>query len=251
MVGKVDMTEEPWPKISASAKDLVTKLLTKDVKKRLTVKEALAHPWVREGGDASDTALDSAVLLRMRTFANQSKFKQLGMMMLVKHLKKEELEGLRKLFVEMDADKSGTITIDELRVGLDRHGAHMAKSEVEALMNSLDLDGSHSLTYDEFLAATVHMHKLECEENLLQAFADFDTDGSGSISAEELTTKLLELGIKNTKAEVLEIIAEVDTNHDGTIDYQEFVTLMCPRLLGHSAQETAATNRALRAKGAR
>ncbi len=27
--------------------------------------------------------------------------------MLVKHLKKEELEGLRKLFVEMDVDKSG------------------------------------------------------------------------------------------------------------------------------------------------
>ena len=143
----------------------------------------------------------------------------------------------------------GTITIDELRTGLDHHGAHLAKSEVEALMNSLDLDGTHSLTYDEFMAATVTMQKLESEENLLQAFADFDADGSGSITAEELTTKLLELGIKNSKQEVMDIIAEVDTNHDGTIDYAEFVELMCPRLLGHSTQETAAHKSAMLKKG--
>jgi calcium-dependent protein kinase len=147
------------------------------------------------------------------------------------------------------ASRAGTITIDELRSGLDQHGAHLAKSEVEALMGNLDLDGTLSLTYDEFLAATVHMQKLESEENLLQAFAEFDTDGSGSITADELTTKLLELGIKNSREEVMEIIKEVDTNQDGTIDYSEFVELMCPRLLGHSAKDTATTNRALKMKG--
>ncbi len=248
LVGKVDFSEDPWPSISPAAKDLVSKLLTKNVAQRLTVEQALKHPWVVEGG-ATDTPLDVAVLSRMRTFANQSKFKQLGTMMLVKHLKKEELEGLKKLFIEMDVDKSGTITVDELRLGLDQHGAHLAKSEVEALVDSLDLDGTHSLSYEEFLAATVHMQKLESEENLLSAFAEFDSDGSGSITAEELTTKLLELGIKNSRGEVAEIIAEVDSNHDGTIDYAEFVQLMCPRLLGHSAAETAAENRKMKMKG--
>jgi calcium-dependent protein kinase len=328
LVGKVDFSEDPWPKISAPAKDLVTKLLAKDVRARLTVEQALKHPWVADADSAPDAPLDSAVLSRMRTFANQSKFKQLargartrlractpahlctcapalcarahaacarsaapaaaaaqGMLMLVKHLKKEELEGLRKLFVEMDVDKSGTqahahthahahayhtlcvlthladarcahaallgtITIDELRSGLDQHGAHLAKSEVEALMNNMDLDGSHALSYDEFMAATVHMQKLESEDNLLQAFADFDTDGSGSISAEELAVKLVELGIKNSREEVMEIIKEVDTNNDGTVDYAEFVQLMCPRLLGHCAAETQVATRAMKMKGA-
>jgi serine/threonine protein kinase len=76
LVGKVDFSDDPWPSISASAKDLVKKLLNKDVSARLTVEQALKHPWVVEGG-APDNKLDNAVLTRMRTFANQSKFKQL------------------------------------------------------------------------------------------------------------------------------------------------------------------------------
>lgn len=52
----------------------------------------------------------------------------------MRYLKKEEIEGLRQLFLDMDMDASGTITLDELISGLDRHGAHVARSEVEALM---------------------------------------------------------------------------------------------------------------------
>jgi len=229
LVGKVDFSDSPWPKISSKAKELVKGLLTKDTSKRLNIEQALAHPWLAKGSQ-SDKALDSAVLTRMRTFANQSKFKKLGMMMLVKHLKKEELEGLRQLFIEMDTDQSGMITIEELRIGLDHHGAHMANSEVAALMDTLDMAGTHTLTYEEFLATTIQMHKLESEENLHQAFHDFDEDGSGSITEEELATKLVAMGVKATKQEIHDMIAEVDTDHNGCIDYNEFVSLMCPRL---------------------
>ena len=76
LVGKLDFSEDPWPKISEPAKDLVRKLLVRDATQRLTVEQALKHPWVVEGG-APDKPIDSAVLTRMRTFANQSKFKQL------------------------------------------------------------------------------------------------------------------------------------------------------------------------------
>jgi calcium-dependent protein kinase len=229
LLGKVDFSDPPWPKVSSGAKDLIKGLLTKDRSKRLTIEQALAHPWLKKDSQ-SDAPLDSAVLERMRTFANQSKFKQLGMMMLVKHLKKEELEGLRQLFIEMDTDQSGTITVDELRIGLDHHGAHMANSEVQALMESLDMEGTHVLTYEEFLATTIQMHKLESEENLHQAFHDFDEDGSGVITEEVLARKLVELGVKATKDEIHQMVAEVDTDHNGTIDYNEFVALMCPRL---------------------
>ena len=92
--------------------------------------EALLHPWVREGGDAPDNKIDNEVLKRMKNFAGMQKFKKVGLMLLVRHLKKEEVEGLRQLFMDMDADRSGKITIDELRTGLDRHGARMAKTEV-------------------------------------------------------------------------------------------------------------------------
>jgi len=239
---KPDFQEDPWPSISAGAKDLVAKLLCRDVGRRLTVAQALAHPWLQEGA-ASDAPLQSEVLSRMKGFANQNKFKQAGMMMLVKHLKKEELEGLHQLFLEMDTDLSGTITVDELRVGLEHHGAHLAKSELEALMEALDLHGSHSLTYDEFLAATIHTQKLESEENLHAAFHEFDPEDTGIVEVHHLTALLQRMGVTGTPEDILAMVEEVDEDHNGFIDYAEFVHMMAPRILGHCAKETAAVHR--------
>ena len=220
------------------------KLLQKDVKKRLTAEEALSHPWVREGStEASDKKIDVEVLKRMKNFAGLQKFKKVGLMLLVRHLKKEEVEGLRQLFMDMDADRSGKVTIDELRQGLDRHGAKMAKAEVEALMATMDMQGDGSLDYEEFLAATVSAAKLESEDNLLQAFADLDSDGSGFISADELTAKLVELGMGSDPAEVKQLIKEADLNNDGQIDYQEFVQMMAPNLLGFKPEDVSKEKR--------
>lgn len=38
---------DPWPTISAKAKDLIRKLLTVDPDQRITAEEALNHPWVK------------------------------------------------------------------------------------------------------------------------------------------------------------------------------------------------------------
>lgn len=54
--GKFDFHAEYWGSISTSAKDLITKLLTVEPSKRLTAREALAHPWVA-GTSASQTDL--------------------------------------------------------------------------------------------------------------------------------------------------------------------------------------------------
>lgn len=37
----MDFESEPWPSISASAKDLVSRMLTQDPKKRITAAEVL------------------------------------------------------------------------------------------------------------------------------------------------------------------------------------------------------------------
>ena len=39
----------------------------------------LEHPWIREGGEASDKPIDSAVLSRMKQFRTMNKLKQLAL----------------------------------------------------------------------------------------------------------------------------------------------------------------------------
>ncbi len=58
-------------------------------------------------------------------------------------------------------DKSGTVTLDELREGLAKQGSPITQREVEQLMESIDVDATGSIEYDEFLAATINMSQLQ------------------------------------------------------------------------------------------
>ncbi|XP_051759989.1 MAP kinase-interacting serine/threonine-protein kinase 2b isoform X2 [Ctenopharyngodon idella] len=47
--GKYEFPEKEWAHISSSAKDLISKLLVRDAKKRLSAAQVLQHPWVQGG----------------------------------------------------------------------------------------------------------------------------------------------------------------------------------------------------------
>ncbi|KAI9924745.1 hypothetical protein ASPWEDRAFT_40689 [Aspergillus wentii DTO 134E9] len=51
-----------WDDISKPAQDLVSHLLTVDPDKRYTIKEFLAHPWIRQTDDATEAAADAPPL---------------------------------------------------------------------------------------------------------------------------------------------------------------------------------------------
>lgn len=106
--GEIDFESPPWPSISNSAKDLIKKMLTQDPKKRITSAQVLRtyascyicnlnylvqvfgnhgaamhvfseHPWLKEGGEASDKPIDSAVLSRMKQFRAMNKLKKMAL----------------------------------------------------------------------------------------------------------------------------------------------------------------------------
>ncbi|KAJ0765675.1 putative protein kinase CAMK-CDPK family [Helianthus annuus] len=223
--GEIDFETDPWPSISASAKDLVRRMLTLDPKKRITSAQVLEHPWIREDGEASDKPIDSAVLSRMKQFRAMNKLKKLALKVIAENLSTEEIQGLKSMFMNMDTDKSGTITYEELKTGLARLGSKLTESEVRQLMDAADVDGNGSIDYIEFITATMHRHKLEREEDLYKAFQHFDTDGSGFITRDELETAMKQYGMGD-EATIKEIISEVDTDNDGKINYEEFCTMM-------------------------
>lgn len=45
--GKYEFPEKEWAHISSSAKDLISKLLVRDAKNRLSARQVLQHPWVQ------------------------------------------------------------------------------------------------------------------------------------------------------------------------------------------------------------
>ncbi|CAL1370727.1 unnamed protein product [Linum trigynum] len=222
--GELDFTAYPWPHISDSAKEIVKKMLVRDPKKRISTHEVLCHPWVREDGVAPDKPLDPAVLSRLKQFSAMNKLKKMALRVIAEKLSEEEIAGLREMFKMIDTDNSDSITFEELKVGLKKFGANIDESEIYDLMQAADIDNSGTIDYAEFVAATLHLNKVEREDHLFAAFSYFDKDGSGYITIDELQQACNEFGMEDVCLE--EMIREVDQDNDGRIDYNEFVAMM-------------------------
>ncbi|KAI3443353.1 hypothetical protein Pfo_000018 [Paulownia fortunei] len=222
--GDIDFSSDPWPNISESAKDLVKKMLIRDPRRRITAHQVLCHPWVQVDGVAPDKPLDSAVLSRLTQFSAMDKLKKMALRVIAESLSEEEIAGLREMFKTIDTDNSGYITFEELKTGLKRFGANLNESEIHDLMKAADVDNSGTIDYGEFIAATLHLNKIEKDDHLFKAFSYFDKDGSGYITRDELQRACEEFGIEDSHLE--EIIQEADQNNDGRIDYNEFVAMM-------------------------
>ncbi|XP_071730905.1 calcium-dependent protein kinase 2 isoform X2 [Rutidosis leptorrhynchoides] len=223
--GYVDFTSDPWPTISPQAKDLVRKMLNSDPKQRMTAHQVLAHPWIKEDGEAPDTPLDNAVMSRLKQFRAMNKFKKVALRVIAGCLSEEEIMGLKEMFKGMDTDNSGTITLEELKHGLSKQGTKLTENEVKQLMEAADADGNGTIDYEEFITATMHMNRMDREEHLYTAFQYFDKDNSGYITIEEMEQAIREYGM-NDGRDIKEIVSEIDTDNDGRINYDEFVAMM-------------------------
>ncbi|KAB5560414.1 hypothetical protein DKX38_005371 [Salix brachista] len=208
--GDIDFESQPWPSITDSAKDLVRRMLTQDPKKRITSAQVLEHPWIKDGG--ADKPIDSAVLTRMKQFRAMNKLMKLALKVIAENLSEEEIKGLKVMFTNMDTDKSGTITYEELKTGFAQLGSKLSEAEVKNLMEAADVDGNGSIDYIEFISATMHRYKLERDEHLYKAFQYFDKDSSGYITRDELELAMKEYGMGD-ESSIKEIIAEVDADN--------------------------------------
>jgi calcium-dependent protein kinase len=84
------------------------------------------------------------------------------------------------------------------------------------MFRKIDLDGSGTIDYTEFVMATIEEKNLLTHERLRMAFRMFDKDGSGSLSADEIKAVLC-FDSTVDPSEIDQIIAEVDENGDGEI----------------------------------
>lgn len=95
------------------------------------------------------------------------------------------------------------------------------------LFSQADIDNSGTIDYGEFIAATLHLNKVEREDHLFAAFSYFDKDGSGYITSDELQQACEEFGI--TDVELEDIIREADQDNVSfchcSISFNKFINL--------------------------
>ncbi|KAF5659950.1 calcineurin subunit B [Fusarium heterosporum] len=141
---------------------------------------------------------------------------------------KEEIDRLRKRFMKLDKDNSGTIERDEF-LSLPQISSNPLATRMIAIF---DEDGGGDVDFQEFVTGlSAFSSKGNKEQKLQFAFKVYDIDRDGYISNGELFIVLKMMVGSNLKDQQLQqivdkTIMEADLDKDGKISFEEFTKMV-------------------------
>ncbi|KAH8908804.1 calcineurin, beta subunit [Coniochaeta sp. PMI_546] len=141
---------------------------------------------------------------------------------------REEVDRLRKRFMKLDKDNSGTIERDEF-LSLPQISSNPLATRMIAIF---DEDGGGDVDFQEFVQGlSAFSSKGDKEQKLKFAFKVYDIDRDGYISNGELFIVLKMMVGSNLKDQQLQqivdkTIMEADLDKDGKISFEEFVQMV-------------------------
>lgn len=220
---------EDWKGVSDLAKDFIKATLHLDPKQRLTAATALDHEWIKgKAPKGKESYINQTMLANLQSFHSQSKFKKAVLHIIAHQLHDEKVETLRDIFTTMDVDGKGSLTHEDVRLGIERAGLKDVPRDMQEIMDSVDADGSGMIDYTEFIAAAIERKVYSDESVLFEAFQVFDRNNHGVITSFELKEVLGDdsLGEDRNQKILKDIMKDVNTKGDGEISFEEFAAMM-------------------------
>lgn len=238
---------QEWMSRSGEAMNLAKQMLHSQEANRLEAAQALKHKWFgKQVPRRRLAAVDQEILTSLRGFRKLNKFRKVSLAVIASMLSEKVVRPGRDLFVYLDKDGDGEVTLTELREAMEelksnkptdasraseeifsdqrRRNTDNKKPQLEKQASFQADKGFPAFSYTEFLAATFDRSRHSTEAVCKAAFRCFDKDGSGQLEPSELVDGYL-LG-KLEPEEVNQIMEELDANGDGEIDFHEFMAMM-------------------------
>mmetsp|Transcript_30478 Transcript_30478/g.98241 ORF Transcript_30478/g.98241 Transcript_30478/m.98241 type:complete len:701 (+) Transcript_30478:82-2184(+) len=136
----------------------------------------------------------------------------------------------RRIFDLFDDDKSGSITVDELRALLVKFKCDDAS--IDFIVATLDANSDGDVAFDEFFDFATKLTKYletHCDPKFLtkEMFTLIDDDDSGTITVHEMHNVVADmLGQDLSVEDVFNVIQDIDVDGNGELDINEFAILL-------------------------
>merc|ERR1712129_281959 len=171
-MGDFDQQRPTWKSLSEPAKDLVRRFLVLDQSSRLTCQQALRHEWVTAaeapthlscmpglaGQDGLATCLPQLVTLLLRV-PQLSMGQRCSLAACAAAARESDLTPAipwRELFLDLDRDHDGRLSVNEMVHGLRRclagSATQLPDKQLQACAEALDLDQSGHIEWLEWVA---------------------------------------------------------------------------------------------------
>ena len=206
--------------ISDGFKDFIKKALHKDPYQRITIDEALRHPWI-QGISPMDMKLNQTIIEFLRQYGYQSKLKQLVTTKIAQY---DHDELVRMHFDRLDTDNDGLLVEKELEDLLLNLGCDpfMAEYEAKKILFHADLDGDRCVDYREFKRLW-HRKLLFNDEYITQIF---NTYNDQLIDDEFMDINEIQMCFGGNLKEIEQMVIEWDSSGDNKLSFDDFKKAM-------------------------
>lgn len=190
MKGKYNFEGKRWGLASTEAKAFVSTLLQVNESERPSARDALNHSWTKKYGkwitSISEAELRSMLKIgqSLESFSRCAMLKQLAMLIIARRSTGDEIGRLNEVFQCFDPDAFGVITEDNVHDCLSKLG--YSSERVHQIFQGVDFLGHGSISFSEFLAATIETNGAISENRLAEAFDVLDYGRDGTISSADL-----------------------------------------------------------------
>ena len=212
--------------------DLIKEMLNQDSHKRPSTATILQHPWFTSDlfDDQTDTNhkyIDINIIDSLRSFSHHNPIAKEALFYLAKISNEEELLKLKKAFLEIDKDNTGTLEYEEILETFEKLGIKKSENEVAEVWKGLDFHLDGKVNYTEFLAATINSFEFFKEEKIWSAFKYFDSDNKGYITYESMINALKTDNLTIDESSIKSMFEKFNKNKK--FNFEEFKSLILTR----------------------
>jgi len=239
---------------SASAANMMFKMLTFDDTNRPSAKALLDHEWLKmntprpKNADAGTTTgsgmISTETIDKLKEFHAMCRFKKLVLTIIATRLTEDEKGHSTQAFRDFDTDGNGRLSLYEIQEFCAKQRSDLSEKQIADIFHELDTDKSGHLDHTEFIAATMDASKSTVFDDssrkrlISEAFRHFDADGDGTVSKQELADALQgKLFTEESSgggggagasgdSDLTGLFNKIDKDGDGTISFGEFRAMM-------------------------
>lgn len=224
--GEFRMNLKEFENLSDEVKNLIPRMLTRDVRVRITIKDALNHIWFNRFGKTLEAQVDFSILANLKNFKFKNSLQHaLYYYMVHRILNDEEKRKIMEIFCALDQNFDGILTKDDIASGLKKVGIALSDDELNHIVFCMDYQQNQQIDFSDFVGGVIDKKKFLNNRNLEMCFRDLDADDDGLIGMNDIQNILQDR--KTVDQEYWsELVKDIDTSGDRKISYAEFCKTM-------------------------
>ncbi len=116
-----------------------------DPSKRFNAQQVLAHTWVQNNAPNSKDCILKLNTENMKRYIKTNKLQKAVLTFIASRLKEDEIKHLKEIFLTLDENKDGCLSLDEIKKGINKLKDN--NINIEEIFKSIDTDSSGVINY--------------------------------------------------------------------------------------------------------